>query len=31
MDWLYAAKWMGAQFTIGVLAYLVMRVWRVLP
>lgn len=30
MDWWYIARWIGANLTIAGIAYVVMRLWRVL-
>lgn len=30
MDWLYWLRWFGANLTMGVLAYLVFKLWRLI-
>ena len=30
IDWWYLARFVGSQFTLAAIAYVVMRLWRVL-
>ena len=31
MDWGYWVRWLGAQMTIAMVAYPILKLWRVIP